>query len=337
MKDYRLILATGIALLCTVVLPTNVYAQFKRVLEEEYTGTRCGWCPRGMVGMELVKEEFGDSVILISIHGKKLDPSPMAKWAEDAGYGKLAEDAPGYPTCAIDRGKFADPYFGFYSSGFGMRDVIKSQLAAKCEADVNLKAVWADAQRNSIEATSDFKFVSRKNAKYAVAYVLCADSIMGEDEEWNQLNFYAGEQEDDPNLQPFTMQPRGITNVVYDNVAIAGVGVENGIENSIEYPVNVGKEYVHTQSIEIPSLDGFVLDKDKLRMVVMLINTKSKEIVNAAEATISSANIVDNIALDQKPSIVARYNMSGQTVSASAKGLVILRYSDGKTQKTWIP
>ncbi len=290
-----------------------------------------------MVGMKLVKEEFGDSVILISIHGKKVDPSPMATWAEDAGYGKLAEDAPGYPTCAIDRGKFADPYFGFYSSGFGMRDVIKSQLEAKCEADINLKAVWADAQRNRIEATSDFKFVSRKNAKYAVAYVLCADSITGEGEKWNQLNYYAGEQEDDPNLQPFTSQPKGMANVVYDNVAIAGVGVENGIENSIEYPVKVGKEYVHTQSIEIPSLEGFDLDKDKLRMVVMLINTKSKEIVNAAEATISSANIVDNIAFDQKRSIVARYNISGQTVSASAKGLVILRYSDGKTLKTWIP
>ena len=35
---------------------------------EEFTGTWCGNCPRGIVGMQRLEEDFGDRFIGIAIH-----------------------------------------------------------------------------------------------------------------------------------------------------------------------------------------------------------------------------------------------------------------------------
>ena len=45
-----------------------------RPLIEEYTGTWCGWCPRGFTGMEMLRETFGEDFIGVAIHNQ----DPMA-------------------------------------------------------------------------------------------------------------------------------------------------------------------------------------------------------------------------------------------------------------------
>ena len=40
----------------------------RNVVVEEFTGTGCGWCPRGLVGMEKLRQTFGDRFIGIGIH-----------------------------------------------------------------------------------------------------------------------------------------------------------------------------------------------------------------------------------------------------------------------------
>lgn len=40
----------------------------RRVLIEEGTGTRCPNCPRGFVGIQELKEAYGDRAVVIAVH-----------------------------------------------------------------------------------------------------------------------------------------------------------------------------------------------------------------------------------------------------------------------------
>ena len=52
---------------CTFTVPDERFA--RRVICEEYSGFWCGFCPRGMVGMELMKEAHPDRFIAVAVHG----------------------------------------------------------------------------------------------------------------------------------------------------------------------------------------------------------------------------------------------------------------------------
>ena len=52
---------------CSFTVPDERFA--RRVICEEYSGFWCGFCPRGMVGMELMKEAHPDRFIAIAVHG----------------------------------------------------------------------------------------------------------------------------------------------------------------------------------------------------------------------------------------------------------------------------
>lgn len=60
-------------LLPLTLLSLALNAQTKRVVEEEFTGTHCGWCVRGIAGIEASKQKYGDRLIVIAVHGSVYD------------------------------------------------------------------------------------------------------------------------------------------------------------------------------------------------------------------------------------------------------------------------
>ena len=40
----------------------------RKVVVEELTGTACGWCPRGLVGMKMLRDLYGDRFIGVAVH-----------------------------------------------------------------------------------------------------------------------------------------------------------------------------------------------------------------------------------------------------------------------------
>ena len=93
----------------------------RKVVVEELTGTACGWCPRGLVGMKMLRDLYGDRFIGVAVHQfNATDPMYTPDYADidwsDGG-------SKGAPCCMIDRnGEIIDP---FYGSAGGMRDVAK--------------------------------------------------------------------------------------------------------------------------------------------------------------------------------------------------------------------
>jgi len=122
--------ATGVGLL------KNLTKKVKRnTVIEEFTGTGCGWCPRGWAGMEYMKENYPDNFIGIAFH-KYNSTDPMYY----ANYPYLG--LTGAPGCIVDRKIDTDPYYGHVDNDLGIAEtfgILNSELP---EVDVKAVSHW---------------------------------------------------------------------------------------------------------------------------------------------------------------------------------------------------
>ena len=312
----------------------------KRVVEEEFTGTWCGWCPRGMVGMELSEKTFGDKYIGVAVHkGNGSTAEPM----ETSGNGYTATvmsalGITGYPSCLIDRtiGP-VDPYSGSSSTSFGIKDDIQACLDRKVEADIDLTATWSTADKKivKVETTTTF-YLDLDTAPYAIGYILISDSLKGTGTQWAQQNYFSGSTASaggDENLIPLTQQRAIIAGMKFNHVAILGKGIESGLANSIKAPIVDGVPQTHTLSLTLPTSTNLVQDKENLRVVAFLIDTTNKTILNARETRIAPPVGINDVTIDNGSHVVGYYNMQGQRMQRPQSGVVIIRYADGHSEK----
>lgn len=147
---------------------------------EEWTSTECGWCPRGVVGLEKIKNNYKDDVIPISVHTwmnkQGEDPLDVPSYEE-----VLLTYYRGFPDAAINREiTGVDPYAAYEN--------LPSIFNQHCEATLGL-ATSEEEMGASVGITPSIVFNIDVPAKYyGLAYVITEDNITGVD----QLNYYYG-------------------------------------------------------------------------------------------------------------------------------------------------
>lgn len=315
----------------------------QRVVMEEYTGTWCGWCPRGTVGIEKLRADYGDEFIAISIHTKQNDPM------EIMAYSDITSTIYSYPVARLNRDREGDPYAGSASQVYGVKDDYDYERSILSEAAVETTATWANADSTRIKVDTDVTFqLNASEAPYALAYVLLADGLSGEGSVWNQTNYFYYFT-DSPDYAEGTQMgtdfayylgagTESIAGAVYNDVAIAGYGVTGGLANSISAPLVAGDVQHHSYTISIAS-NGLVQDKQKLRVVALLLNTESGKIVNAAECPLPAATdgIEQTEAYPQpegkEAEAAAVYDLNGRRLPQLQRGLNIVRRADGSVVK----
>lgn len=174
---------------------------------EEATSTACGWCPRGTVGMEKVKEALGDKVITLSVHCQQSqdDIDPMD--TEDYLLWQYSFVS-GLPTAFINRASSADPYEGFRQNSsatlyrFGLDKAVQYiDGIMPSEGTVSLVATPADMSKVNVTSNVTFN-LDREVAPYGLVYVLTQDGLTGKDVMdanqnytalWSQENYYSQE------------------------------------------------------------------------------------------------------------------------------------------------
>ena len=245
----------------------------RKVIMEEGTGTWCGWCPRGTVGMALMKSKYPDTFIGIAVH----NGDPMTVTAYDNYMGKFFS---GYPEAVVNRTTelVVDPYYG-------SEQAYLSEIAQSPIAGVKLTGAFTDANRTAIalKTVTTFGF-SANNANYRLAYVLLENGVTG----YAQVNYYAGGGNGE--MGGYESRPSSITNMVYDDVARGIYSEPTGISGSIPTVVTEMTPLEHNYTITLPSS---IKDKSKLEAVVMLINANTEVIENADKIVVSG--IVDNL------------------------------------------
>ncbi|MBR5031038.1 MAG: hypothetical protein IKX63_08065, partial [Muribaculaceae bacterium] len=151
--------ATAADATASVQLIIRTSLMFEKVpVVEEFTGTWCGWCPRGFVGMETAHQLYGDKVVLIAAHNG--DPMQVSDYSPIMSLNSL-----GYPNSFIDR-KYKDVDPG----PTDLQSNINPLLQERPDAKIEISAKWNDAAMTEIDVETNSMFVyNEENANYGVA------------------------------------------------------------------------------------------------------------------------------------------------------------------------
>lgn len=308
----------------------------KRTVMEELTGTWCPNCPRGIVGIELLEQLYGDRFVPIAIHGGASDePMRVADYDGSNFVKSVNASMGGRPSCSFDRTANADPYWGVGNGPhFGADIIVDYQLNEPCVADIGVSAEWnaGNEERIDCHVATTFRYSSDDGARYALMLVLTADSLTGEGSEWLQVNKLAGQTGLDDDLARFTQGERYMS-MAYNHVAIAVKGVETGIGGSIASPLADGVAQLYDDTF-LTAGNALVQRRDCLHVVAMLIDTQTRQVVNVAKAKVqTAAQGINEPSLTRKEN-AARYDIGGRPVTHSRQNRGISIEKGSKTLRS---
>lgn len=250
----------------------------KKVLVEEGTGAGCVWCPRSIVGMEMMQEKYPDTFIGIAVHNayNGLDKLTVTSYAEALNRVFMNY----YPNSMVSRKPelTGDPYYDLENN-------FLTELAAFTKAGITAKAEYCLNDSSVLAVSSEITFVEDDDkANYRVAYVLLENEIPG-----IQGNAYAGGNYGE--MGGFESKPAK-ADVIYQDVARGIYSSFNGIENSIPSTVVKGQPIENNYFIYTPNN---IRNFKNLEVVAMLIDAKSGEIINADKVSHLEMGTISNI------------------------------------------
>lgn len=309
------------------VIALNSFAERTSVIEE-FTGSWCGFCPRGTVALNRLKSIYGDKIITIAGHVG--DPMQCSSY-----YDFIAQNAGGFPDAVVDRIYHGDPYMGLNDSyTFGADKMVEAVANVyPSEATISLNALWTDDTKTKIQAQTSSSFLYTRTDKnpYAVVFVLCEDGMTGTTDDWQQANYYTGETAfNDPDMLKY-INGGDVVDEVYNHVAVQAWDAVNGMDGSIaSVTKNVPQDFGTILDISDNTL---IQNKSNLSLAALLINRSSGRIVNAAQVKLGDETGISGVISDVLNAPETIYNLNGVKVSTSQKGINLIRKADGRVVK----
>lgn len=256
-----------------------VYATYsegypRNLVTEEATATGCQYCPAGIVMMEYLKKTYPDRWIRIAVHCNAYnDPIPCNSYKN-----WVSDYIPGFPTAVINRvlqqgftnsaaynNKYCDTVYDYFT---GYPAYTKVDLAAEC-----------NESNSSVNVTASTEFAFDIDAKYPhkLSFVVVEDGVGPH----SQTNGYSG-----TSAEMDGWQNKGqFVSTIYDDVARIIVNYP-GIANSIPADIKEKTPYTYSTSIPISNVEN-----KTFRVVALVTNATTGEIVNASEVTVAKTGI----------------------------------------------
>ena len=314
----------------------------RRVVLEEATGNWCGYCPRGIVMMEYLKEKYPEW-IRIGVHSGQgsVTNEPMGV-PNYSGWVKAY--VTGFPSAVANR---AVPVSVAGSNDEAYAPVNKYFTSFPAYADMTMELnVAEDGQ--SVDISSNTRFALDLNLKHNVSFVIVEDNVGP----YSQENYFYGEN---AGLGEWdNIESR--TKVMFNDVARAlssypGVSTPfpTTVEANVDYPFTLTMPLAYSYGKNSQNESGTVINSKCFRVVGLITNANTGEIVNACQVSVGNS-AVENIAddLDRKVTVsvqngnivvagtdnYAVYTLDGRNVSANnvAPGIYIVN-AEGKAVK----
>ena len=302
----------------------------RNVVVEEFTGTGCGWCPRGLVGMEKLRNNFGDRFIGIGIHRYNTsDPMYIANYAPISFSGA--------PSARIDRGQEIDPYYGIFDD---ICNDFSNEMAIPSLGAIEVSGTF-DEEQDIVNATAVIEPLF--DDTYDVEFSLVADGLTGTTNAWKQSNYYAqysaSQLPDDLSIfgNGGKYGQSSVAGWIFNDVAIASSFKSNTNQVTAQ-TVSGGQKANYAYTLPLPT-DATLKDAlkmDQIYVVAIMTNSKGM-VVNAAKVKVtdydpSSVSGIRNATTTE----AARYTLDGRQVTAPQHGLNIIRLSDGTVKKIMV-
>ena len=256
-------------------IPANTYYP-RVVVMEEATGTWCGWCVRGIESIERLREQYPANFIAIGLHNS----DDMANFVN---YGVIAKRFNSYPSCLINRTQLMDP-------SFPLVQPIVEAMKDKAEAKISATSTYAkrDLSAITVNTESIFGFTDDKTADFRLSYALIEDHVGP----YVQNNYYSGMtvDGDDAYMEKWTKEKSRVK-IEFNDVARGLFGGPDGVEGSVPKAVVEGQSYKYAYTFALPDN---IANRENLRVVVMMIDQKSGEIINACETKVTYDSSIEN-------------------------------------------
>jgi hypothetical protein len=241
------------------------YIPTKRVVFEEATGTWCGWCPRGAVGLETLEQSYPNTAIGIAVH----NGDAMTVTAYDAGM-----NVGGYPSGHVDRSILdVDPGDFIQYYGDRINEISPVQISAT--------AVF-DPSTRMIDINLSGEFVANLSGDYRFNAVILEDEVGP----YSQANYYSGGGAG-PLVSPISgfdwAAASNPVSVTYDHVARAILGGFDGTAGSLPVTITAGGIHTHNYTHTLPANQN----ESKVHVAGMIIDNSTGEILNGVKVELS--------------------------------------------------
>lgn len=301
-NNYKVILSLGEnQTTVSATIKNMLFKADKNVVIEEFTGSTCPNCPKGILAIENLERYYSDRIIPIGIHTYSGDRLNSGMDAYSAYLGLNAA-----PSGRVNRGLVSDPMAvvnnEYRFSGTGVIDaagnpvktwfdLANEQVNTPAEAIVEFTASY-DKSTGQISIPGKLKFaLSFPNRNVSLFTVLLEHEI--EDFQLNNLytlnmdilgDWGNGGRYGQNVVNPYTQNhvARGVLSTLYSGTP--GL-IPAAIEAGVDYEFNIKSAMPQTVS-----------NPDNTSIVVMALDNDTFEFINAAEVKVNDSNSIDQIA-----------------------------------------
>lgn len=242
------------------------------VLIEEFTSTLCIWCPRGIVGMEYMAENYGNAGFIgIAGHSNALGTDPMtAPTYSDVPNAFSA--AIGLPSAVANRSYLFDPNIENNEMYY---DYLRQYPSF---GQITLDATYNEST-GMVTVSSETEFaLDLTNSPYQLTFVLCQNNVGP----YPQYNIFSGgkygpmggwENYGDPVMWTFQEVARYAISPLY------------GINNSLPSNIKKGEKYTYSANL---NATGYNIDN--CYVVGIIVDSTNAQVLNSSKFYMNGDN-----------------------------------------------
>ena len=305
----------------------------RRVLVEEGTGTWCGNCPRGIVGMEYMKENYPDSFIGVAEHSDDDMEAKSFLYMQTNFFQKM-----GYPSCVVDRipSLLIDPSKETLEPAVQQRLAVPSYLSIDLGTPsiVDDEVVFAPQAVSCINSTTPLRWAFILTEDHVGPYMQSnyyADKSRGElewwDEQGSEVEWYFDE------VARYTPECEGFPGSFPPEI---DKGITLGIDFSMSLSSLTNIEKSHLIAFVVNDDNGTVINSASFPLAKAMAGIENNNVARQINVVPSKGRI--NVTGDFSKASV--YSLSGINVGniapgeslSVAKGVYLVR-CQGKTFK----
>lgn len=280
-----------------IKVPVTANTYTRNIVLEESTGTWCGFCPRGIVTFEKMKEEYGDRFIGVSLHtGDELEYTGNNYTPLTSLY--LSQQPSGLinrkPSCYTSM-EYDD-----------VKDIFEKE-SKQCIAMVEAEAFY-DPSSNEVHVATETEFGYDFNGgDYRLTYLVIEDQAG----KYAQENYYAGGSRGA--MGGWEGKP-GKVLWTYDDVLREQLPAFDGKVGSIPTSLVGGTKSKYLYSFALPAN---VKDVKNVRIAVLILDPTSvpAEVVNAVQVKVKEGAPEGLNAVELNSDPEAMYDLQGRRIN----------------------
>lgn len=239
----------------------NDSAVMRKVLLEDYTGHKCQGCPNAHIEANNLKNFFGDSVVLITIHAGYFATYNSAPFTYnfttnegDAIYNELIPSTQPFPTGTVNRKFYGSQRIVDYPKWGGKIDTL---LNKPPDAQIKISPSWDPATR-MISGNFKSTFLKNISGDIALSVLYTEDSIV--------------------NWQAFPLPTGNVSNYIHRHVLRGSL---NGAWGSVISVNPVQGNVVYKDVTSSPIAADII--PQQVYIVAFLFDNATKEVIQAEE------------------------------------------------------